>query len=102
MLKSVLNVNLNPGKKPCTCGKWEIIVIVDRLMIPINGTTMMNFLDRSMTAPLSRGLIGLYTEDAEVSFDDIFLTNLPKTRIIIRDTIIKILYISNLCYAMGC
>jgi hypothetical protein len=89
--KSVLNVNVNPGKKVCMCGKWEISVIGDRIMISINGTTIMNFLFRSMSERLSRGSIGLYTEDAEVSFDDIFLTNLTKTRIIIRDTIIKIL-----------
>ena len=53
---------------------WEIDAIGNRIIISVNGTRLIDFLDRSMSQQLARGAIGLYTEDAAVSFDDIFIT----------------------------
>jgi glucose/arabinose dehydrogenase len=53
--------------------KWDISAIGNRIMISINGTRIIDLLDRSMSERLRGGSIGLYSEDAEVSFDDIFI-----------------------------
>jgi hypothetical protein len=55
---------------------WEIDAIGNRIIISVNGTRIIDFLDHSMSQQLASGAIGLYTEDSAVSFDDIFVSKI--------------------------
>lgn len=58
---------------------WEISVIGNHIIISIDGKVVMDFKDPNMSKNLTNGSIGLYTEDAAVSFDNVYVNPiLPK------------------------
>jgi hypothetical protein len=44
-------------------------------MISVDDNKIIDFIDRNMSNPLSQGKIAMYTEDAKVSFDNLYLLN---------------------------
>lgn len=66
----------SPILKVGNWSNWEIEAIGNRIIISVNGTRIIDFLDHSMSQQLATGAIGLYTEDSAVSFDDIFVTRI--------------------------
>jgi glucose/arabinose dehydrogenase len=58
---------------------WEISMIGNHIIISIDGKVVMDLKDPSMSKNLTNGSIGLYTEDAAVSFDNVYINPvLPK------------------------
>jgi hypothetical protein len=54
---------------------WDIVAQGDRLVVIVNGQIVFDIEDHSS---FDRGQIGLYSEDAAVSFDNIMVTKLQK------------------------
>lgn len=50
--------------------QWTIEMIEDHIKISIDGNKIIDLRDSAMSSRLSNGRIGMYTEDAKVSFDN--------------------------------
>ena len=60
---------------------WPMVTMDNRsldnqIMISIDGNKIINFKDKNISKELSNGEIAMYTEDAKVSFDNFYLSQL--------------------------
>jgi Domain of Unknown Function (DUF1080)/F5/8 type C domain/Bacterial Ig domain len=53
---------------------WKITAIGNHITISVDGNKVIDYVDQTMSQQLSSGAIGMYTEDANVNFDNIFVT----------------------------
>ncbi len=62
-----------PSLKIGQWSQWNIEVIKNHIKISIDGNKIIDFVDSKMSERLDSGSIGMYTEDAKVSFDNFYL-----------------------------
>jgi hypothetical protein len=51
----------------------DIKVIGNQMTIGINGSKVFDYVDKNMSSQLRNGTIGLYTDDAAASFDNVYI-----------------------------
>jgi hypothetical protein len=53
---------------------WKITAIGNHITISVDGNKVIDYVDQTMSQQLSSGAIAMYTEDANVKFDNVFVT----------------------------
>jgi hypothetical protein len=53
---------------------WKITAIGNHITISVDGNKVIDYVDQTMSQQLSSGAIAMYTEDANVNFDNVFVT----------------------------
>jgi hypothetical protein len=53
---------------------WKITAIGNHITISVDGNKVVDYVDQTMSQQLSSGAIAMYTEDANVNFDNVFVT----------------------------
>lgn len=53
---------------------WTITAIGNHIMISVDGNKVVDYVDQTMSQQLSSGAIAMYTEDANVNFDNVSIT----------------------------
>ena len=53
---------------------WKITAIGNHITISVDGNKVIDYVDQAMSQQLSSGAIAMYTEDAKVNFDNVFVT----------------------------
>jgi Domain of Unknown Function (DUF1080)/F5/8 type C domain len=60
--------------------QWKIEARENHIMISVDDNKIIDYIDRNMSNPLSQGKIAMYTEDAKVSFDNLYLLNFNENK----------------------
>jgi hypothetical protein len=68
----------HPTLKINNWSTWNISAIKNHIVVDINGSRIIDYIDRNASADLSKGSIALYSEDAIASFDNVHVTPLKK------------------------
>ena len=53
---------------------WKITAIGNHITISVDGNKVIDYVDQTMSQQLSSGAIAMYTEDANVNYDNVFVT----------------------------
>jgi hypothetical protein len=53
---------------------WKITAIGNHITISVDGNKVIDYVDQTMSQQLSSGAIAMYTEDANVNYDNVFIT----------------------------
>ena len=53
---------------------WKVTAIGNHITISVDGIKVIDYVDQTMSQQLSSGAIAMYTEDANVNFDNVFVT----------------------------
>ena len=65
-----------PTLKISQWSQWTIEAIDNNIIVSIDGNQIITFKDKNMSKELSNGEIAMYTEDAKVSFDNMYISQL--------------------------
>jgi hypothetical protein len=65
-----------PTLKISQWSQWTIEAIDNNIIVSIDGNKIITFKDKNMSEELSNGEIAMYTEDAKVSFDNMYISQL--------------------------
>ena len=65
-----------PTLKISQWSQWTIEAIDNNIIISIDGNKIITFKDKNMSKESSNGEIAMYTEDAKVSFDNMYISQL--------------------------
>jgi hypothetical protein len=53
---------------------WNITAIGNHITISVDGNKVVDYIDPTMSTQLSSGAVEMYTEDANVNFDNVYIT----------------------------
>jgi hypothetical protein len=53
---------------------WNITAIGNHITISVDGNKVVDYIDQTMSPELSSGAVVMYTEDANVNFDNVYIT----------------------------
>jgi hypothetical protein len=53
---------------------WKVTAKGNHITISVDGNKVIDYVDQAMSQQLSSGAIAMYTEDAKVNFDNVFVT----------------------------
>jgi len=56
--------------------QWTIEAVDNNIIVSIDGNKIITFKDKNMSKELNNGEIAMYTEDAKVSFDNMYISQL--------------------------
>lgn len=65
-----------PTLKISQWSQWTIEAVDNNIIVSIDGNKIITFKDKNMRNELNNGEIAMYTEDAKVSFDNMYITQL--------------------------
>jgi Domain of Unknown Function (DUF1080) len=68
-----LYINSEPKFNIGSLSNLYIKVIGNQMTIGINGSKVFDYVDKNMSSQLRNGTIGLYTDDAAASFDNVYI-----------------------------
>lgn len=72
----ILYTGALPTLKISQWSQWTIEAIDNNIIVSIDGNQIITFKDKNMSKELSNGEIAMYTEDAKVSFDNMYISQL--------------------------
>jgi hypothetical protein len=61
--------------------KWNIQALDNHIVVSIDGNRIIDYIDKNASETLANGSVGLYTEDADVAFDNIYISSRNSTDI---------------------
>ena len=65
-----------PTLKISQWSQWTIEAVDNNIIVSIDGNKIITFKDKNMSKELNNGEIAMYSEDAKVSFDNFYLSQL--------------------------
>lgn len=69
-LKRLVSPNLTFDK----WSKWNIQAHDNHILVSIDGNKIIDYIDKNASKTLAKGSVGLYSEDADVAFDNIYIS----------------------------
>lgn len=54
--------------------KWNIQAFDSHILVSIDGNKIIDYIDKNASKTLDQGSVGLYSEDADVAFDNIYIS----------------------------